>query len=321
MPSISVIVPVYKVEDYLDRCVSSILRQSFRDFELILVEDGSPDNCGAMCDAWAEKDSRIRVIHQKNGGLSAARNAGLDWVERNSNSSWIAFVDSDDWIHPDYLLQLYKTAAETGSRLSICGFYRTTGESREEAVCGQATAMSANAYYCSDRIHGGITAVAWNKLYHRSLFKHLRYPVGKLHEDEFTTYLAVYDAGKVGVVEDPLYAYFQNDQGIMRSGWNPRRLHILEAFEQQIAYAEENDLDELKRKAVSSYLYSIHDTLEQLQGLPEYRHYRRPLQKKLRHRLKLAGSIGLFPFEKQNYWIYEDAWPCKPFWWLMSKVR
>jgi len=321
MPSISVIVPVYKVEDYLDRCVSSILRQSFRDFELILVDDGSPDSCGAMCDAWAEKDSRIHVIHQENGGLSAARNAGIDWVFANSKSSWIAFVDSDDWIHWDYLLQLYKAAAEAGSRISACGFYRTGGDSREAAVSGKAVAMTADEYYCSQEVHGGVTAVAWNKLYHRSLFKTLRYPVGKLHEDEFTTYLAVYEAGKVGVVENEMYAYYQNPQGIMQSKWNPRRLHVLEAFEQQIAYAREKGLNRLERKALTASVYTIHDTLEQLRSFPEHKQYRKLLRQKLRRTLKEAGSCGLFPFEKRYFWAYEDAWPCKIFWWVMSKVR
>ena len=96
MPGISVIVPVYKVENFLHRCVDSILAQTFTDFELILVDDGSPDGCGEICDAYAREDSRIHVIHQKNGGLSAARNTGIDWVLENSDSRWLAFVDSDD---------------------------------------------------------------------------------------------------------------------------------------------------------------------------------------------------------------------------------
>ena len=321
MPSISVIVPVYKVEAYLDRCVSSILRQSFRDFELILVDDGSPDNCGRLCDQWAEKDSRIHVIHQENGGLSAARNAGLDYVAANSNSSWIAFVDSDDWIHGEYLLLLYKAAAEAGSRISACGFCRTGGEELGTAVSGKAVAMTANEYYCSGTVHGGTTAVAWNKLYHRSLFRTLRYPVGKLHEDEFATYLAVYEAGTVGVVDDGLYAYFQNDQGIMRAKWNPGRLHRLEAFDRQIAYAQEKGLPDLKRKAAEESVFAIHDSLQAVEQLPQYRSYRAPLRRRLRAMLKTAGEMGLFPFEKRYYWVYEEAWPCKVFWWLLSKVR
>ena len=321
MPSISVVVPVYKVEDYLERCVSSILRQSFRDFELILVDDGSPDNCPALCDEWAEKDSRIHVIHQANGGLSAARNSGIDWVLANSNSSWICFVDSDDWVHVDYLLHLYKAAAEARSRISVCGFYRTGGENREEEVSGHAVAMSADAYYCSEKIHGGVTAVAWNKLYHRSLFSDLRYPVGKLHEDEFTTYKAIYAAGQVGVVKDELYAYYQNPKGIMGSAWNPRRLHVLEAFSQQLDYARENGLRQLEKKAIRSTVYTIHDTLQTIQSLPEHKQYVKPLRIQLRKALRQGRGVDLFPFEKKFFWVYEVAFPCKIFWWLMSKVR
>ena len=110
MPEISVIVPVYKVEQFIHRCVDSILLQSFYDFELILVDDGSPDQCGAICDAYAAADNRIHVIHQKNGGLSAARNTGIDYVMANSKSHWLTFVDSDDWLHPDFLKVLYTTA-------------------------------------------------------------------------------------------------------------------------------------------------------------------------------------------------------------------
>ena len=111
MPQISVIVPVYRVEAYLDRCVTSILNQTFRDLELILVDDGSPDNCGALCDAYGRADSRVRVIHQKNGGLSAARNAGIDWVFANSDSQWLTFIDSDDWVHPEMLRRLLDGSA------------------------------------------------------------------------------------------------------------------------------------------------------------------------------------------------------------------
>ena len=103
MATVSIVVPVYKVEKYLKRCVDSILAQTFTDYELILVDDGSPDNCPEICDELAEKHSQIYVIHQKNGGLSAARNSGIEWALKNSESEWITFIDSDDWIHPQYL--------------------------------------------------------------------------------------------------------------------------------------------------------------------------------------------------------------------------
>ena len=128
MAQISVIVPVYKVEPYLRRCVDSILAQTFTDFELILVDDGSPDNCGAICEEYEKKDSRVHVIHQENEGLSAARNAGIEWVFANSNSEWLNFVDSDDWVHPQMLERLYHAVLEHNVKVSICGYEETDGE-------------------------------------------------------------------------------------------------------------------------------------------------------------------------------------------------
>ena len=128
MPVISVIVPVYNVEKYLHRCVDSILAQTFTDFELILVDDGSPDNCGKICDEYAEKDSRIHVIHKVNGGLSDARNAGIDWAFANSNSEWVTFIDSDDWVDKYYLEYLYNSILTHKTKLAVCNYEKTYGE-------------------------------------------------------------------------------------------------------------------------------------------------------------------------------------------------
>jgi len=148
MANISVIVPVYKVEAFLSRCVESILAQTYRDFELILVDDGSPDGCGVLCDGYARRDSRVHVIHQENGGLSAARNTGIDWVFANSVSRWIAFVDSDDWVHPDFLKVLYETAEKTACKLSVCDYFRTAGEDFPVQPDGEARKLSSDDYYC-----------------------------------------------------------------------------------------------------------------------------------------------------------------------------
>ena len=315
MPEISVIVPVYKVEQFLHRCVDSILCQSFQDFELILVDDGSPDNCGALCEAYAAQDSRVCVIHQKNGGLSAARNTGIDYVMANSNSHWLAFVDSDDWVHPDYLKVLYSTAEQTLCKISACGFFRTEGESFPQEQDFSVFCLSADDYYCG-QFHDGVTAVAWNKLYHRSLFKKLRYPIGKLHEDEFTTYQAIYQTGKIGVTPAQLYAYYQNPEGIMRSQWNPRRMHVLEAFEQQIAFARQHGYERLLCKIAEQYIYSVYGHLQKAIVV-----YRKELRKKLRAGLKLGRECGCFPRNRKNLWAYEAAYPCKLFWWILSKLQ
>ena len=316
MPTISVIVPVYKVEEYLPRCVDSILGQSFPDFELILVDDGSPDRCGALCEGYAETDGRIHVIHRKNGGLSAARNSGLDWVYANSDSQWIAFVDSDDWVHGDYLRQLYRAAVEHDCRISACGFFRTEHGPFPQLASEPSRCLTADGYYCGGEIHGGTTAVAWNKLYHRSLLERLRYPEGKLHEDEFTTYRAVYAAGKIAVVEAPLYAYYQNPQGIMLSKWNPRRLHILEAFEQQMTEAKQQKLEGLYAHAVRNYIFGIHGQLQKAE-----KSFHKQLRSKYRSGLALGRQCGVFPLTWENLWAYEEAYPVKLIWWPLFKGR
>ena len=139
MAVISVIVPVYKVERYLKRCVDSILDQTFRDFELILVDDGSPDQCGEICEKYAKKDKRIIVLHRENGGLSAARNTGLDWIFANSNSIYVTFIDSDDWVHPQYLEILLSVIESNKVAVSVGQFQRvneyvTSNENKENNV-------------------------------------------------------------------------------------------------------------------------------------------------------------------------------------------
>ncbi len=313
MPQISVIVPVYKVEPFLHRCVDSILNQSFADFELILVDDGSPDNCGAICEEYAAKDPRVRVIHQKNGGLSAARNTGIDWVFANSDSQWLTFVDSDDWIQGNFLEALYTGARETGCYLATCDYYMTQGERRPDPEHPKAERVLADDYYCGER--GSSSAIACAKLYARDLFRAIRYPVGKLHEDEFTTYRIVYQNKWVCVVHGALYAYYVNPEGIMLSQWNPRRLHILEAFEGQIAYARETGNERLYRKAVRHYIYSIHEQLKASQKV-----FHKELRVKYRAALKLGRETGVFPKVWDNLWAYEEAYPVKLYWWLLFRL-
>lgn len=260
MPEISVIVPVYKVEAYLRRCVESLLDQSFRDFELILVDDGSPDNCGAICDAYAEKDRRVRVIHKENGGLSSARNAGLDWAFQNSDSAWLSFVDSDDWVHPRYLELLRRTALEQDVQLSLCEFFKTAGES---AVLpeGELPVIRCEgpALFASPRSATAIVACC--KLYRRELFRGVRFPEGRLHEDEFVTYRLLCAAGPVALLDVPLYNYFQNAEGIMLRRYTPKRLDALDAVDGQLAFfgapGLEQYRDYVRRRAFRQYARHI----------------------------------------------------------------
>ncbi len=242
MAKISVIVPVYKVEPYLHRCVDSILAQTFSDFELILVDDGSPDNCPVICDEYAQKDSRVVVIHKKNGGLSSARNAGLDWAMANSQSQWIAFVDSDDWVHSLYLEKLYAAVTEENVQVSICLYAETYGDHPpfQEPLSPEGTTLNRQQLQELSLQVKDVAVVAWNKLYQKELFAKIRYPLGKLHEDEFTTHRILWGAEKGVLLQDVLYYYFQRSDSIMGRPFTAANLDANEAFQEQIRFYFDN---------------------------------------------------------------------------------
>lgn len=305
MAKISIIVPVYKVEVYLQRCIDSIMIQTFKDFELILVDDGSPDNCPKICDEYAKRDKRIHVIHQKNAGLSAARNTGIDWVFSNSNSEWLTFVDSDDWIHPRMLELLIKAVEECRVDIGICGYKKTSGDELEV----DSDSIKYQLWNTEDFfVHFNVNCtVAWGKLYKRVCFSTVRYPVGKIHEDEFTTYKIVFKYEKVAFIEFPLYAYFINPKGIMRSKWSPSHLDGIEARLEQIAYFEEHHFESAEIKTAKTLLWLIEDQLTAAEKFGEKRIavYLRGLlkkeMKKYKKRLKLSPNRASY--------LYEAAYP------------
>ena len=225
-PLLSIIVPVYKVENYLPKCIDSILAQTFTDFELILVDDGSPDNCPALCDAAAEKDARVRVIHQKNGGLSAARNAGLD----AARGAWIGFVDSDDYIAPEMYEVLYQAVQSTGADLALCDYAEV-----DEAgtPCPQMHVSLSEGELTGQellkRASGLMVQLAWNKLYRRAIFTQMRYPEGKLNEDLFLIPEVCLQIQKAVVVPKALYYYVQRGGSIMSGNKTLRHFDAAEA--------------------------------------------------------------------------------------------
>lgn len=223
IPLISVIVPVYKVEDYLDRCIKSILDQTYSNLEIILVDDGSPDNCPQMCDDYAKKDSRVKVIHKKNGGLSSARNAGLDLC----SGEYISFVDSDDYVDKRFIELLYKAIHDTKSCISICGykcFYNDsfTNKSFPKRISGSKYELVSGYKAVLNLLYSGgfFWVIAPNKLYKAELFKTLRYPVGKMCEDSYTTYKLFFNSKKVVFFKQQLYHYLQRNESIMHMNDN-----------------------------------------------------------------------------------------------------
>lgn len=224
MPKISVIIPIYKVERYLDACVASVVGQTYADLEIILVDDGSPDGCPAICDAWAKKDARIRVIHQKNGGLSAARNSGLDIA----TGEYIAFVDSDDRLEPDILERALERQQQSHADLVIFN-YLCTNENNEPLAKPDYTIfhdedMTPETFWprffaCDDRCSYYI--VAWNKLYKAETFRTMRYAVGKRYEDMFLLPSLIDSCKSIACMGYQGYRHAQRAGSIMAQG-DPR---------------------------------------------------------------------------------------------------
>ncbi len=233
-PLISVIVPVYKVEPYLDKCVSSIVNQTYKNLEIILVDDGSPDNCPVMCDAWAEKDNRIRVIHKTNGGLSDARNAGMS----AATGELIAFVDSDDWIAPDMYEKLYHRLTEDNSDIAACGVQMVWENGASSRMLTREGSRVLNQEEAMRAIieESWLKQPVWYKLYKTELVRDILFPKGKYHEDVFWSYQAVGRAKKVSVSDHVGYYYLQRGGSIMGEGYSLKRLDAVEAKVQRCTY-------------------------------------------------------------------------------------
>ena len=234
---ISVIVPIYQVEEYLPRCIDSLLAQTYQNMQIILVDDGSPDACGQICDEYASGDERIQVIHKENGGLSDARNAGLSAAK----GDYIAFVDSDDWVASEYLERMQQSLCKHDADICECSVQRTNGdvlpvksEKKTERVFGTEAALAELIQDGDCRQH------VWNKLYRRSCLIDITFPVGKTNEDEFWTYRVFGNAQTIVRIDDVLYFYFQRPGSIMGSQYSLKRLDALEAKQERQRYLEKN---------------------------------------------------------------------------------
>lgn len=236
MELISVIVPVYKVEKYLDRCVQSIVDQTYRNLEIILVDDGSPDNCGAMCDAWAERDSRIRVIHKPNGGGGEARNVALGIAQ----GEYVSLIDSDDYIEPhmyEHLLSLMKSDVD----IAECGILETE---LDDVALDDGSRFESKAYNVHNAMSLHIADSIFrqtppNKLYRRSTIGDIRFPVGNRIDDEFWTYRVIANARNLARSSCNMYAYRQQPGSVMHRSFDLTRLQAVDAKCQRLELLRE----------------------------------------------------------------------------------
>ena len=307
MYPICVIIPIFKVDKYLERCIDSVLAQSFTDFEILLVDDGSYDDCSKICDYYAQLDCRISVIHKANGGLSDARNVGLECVFANNSINWISFIDSDDWIHNKYLEALYQAVINNHCDISSCMFKETNGV--EDAVVNDkeftAKLVDTESFFCEHNVNA---TIACSKLYKKELFNNIRYPVGRIHEDEFTTYKVLYKNKRIAVIYAPLYFYYINLNGITKQNWNPKRLDSVDAFSNQLNYFRTEGYE---KSFIFSLSHMVENIMHQYFVIPkvsENEKYFKILRIRLRKHLRLCRKYNMFKFQNNRH-IYEVAYP------------
>ncbi len=257
---ISIIIPVYKVEKYIRRCIDSVINQTYSNLEIILIDDGSPDKCPLICDEYAKKDARIRVIHKENGGISSARNVGINIAK----GRYIGFVDSDDYINENMYQQLHKDITENKVDISICSFQKITEseaknvgrENNNIKIYNKKEALKA-------LLTNELTSHPWNKLYKKELFDNIRYPEGKVMEDLATTYLLFEASNNICYRETEYYYYVQRDTSILHS-ITPKFIEQLEeviAFKSQYMNSKYPELTKYVEIELLNYIKIFYDDI------------------------------------------------------------
>lgn len=235
---ISIIIPVYKVEQYLDRCIQSVVNQSYRELEIILVDDGSPDNCPRICDEWKKRDPRIRVIHKANGGLSDARNAGM----RIATGEFLGFVDSDDWIAPFMYEKLLAAMNNDQSDIAACTvqmIWENNSQKKYLTVCENLILNHIEAQRVLLK-ETKLKHPIWYKLYKRAAINGIQFEKGKYHEDVFWSYQVIGNAEKISIIDYVGYYYYQRTQSIMGESYSLKRLDAIEAYCNRYEYLANN---------------------------------------------------------------------------------
>ena len=265
MALISVIVPIYGVEKYLNKCVESLVNQTYSNLEIVLVDDGSPDNCGKICDEWAEKDTRIKVVHKENGGLSDARNAGL----AVATGAYVSFIDSDDYVELTFIEKLYTALSQNNADIAECATRYVT-ETGEELKVREATDGIYEPIIALEKLvqEKGLYQTVWNKLYTKEVVGDILFAKGKYNEDEFWTYKIFDRANKIVSVSDVLYNYLQRGSSIIGVGYNIRRLDGVDALFERMQYLSKYPelKDLLCQNFVLGCLWHLQSVMRTLKG-------------------------------------------------------
>ena len=265
---ISIIIPVYKVEKYLEKCIESVFKQTYTNLQIILVDDGSPDNCGKICDEYAKKDSRIEVIHKANGGLSDARNVGIS----KAKGRYIGFVDSDDYIKEDMYEILLNLIKKYDADVSICNLYDVIDGNE----CIRNKENGIREYSRIDilkeiLLDKNIQSYAWNKLYKKELFDEIKYPIGKKYEDIGTTFYLFEKCNKIVVTSEPEYYYLKRADSLVNNVTESTILDYTEIIIQRYLYIKQNikELRKYNNYYLAKTLITAHNDIENLENISE----------------------------------------------------
>ncbi len=303
---VSVIVPVYNTESYLERCLDSIIKQTYKMLDIILIDDGSTDRSSNICDIYAEKDVRVRVFHKSNKGLSDARNVGIELAK----APFICFVDSDDILHEKYVERLFELCDKYNADIAQCDFLCIDNESRllplnTDCEIQELTGREALSEYCNGKNEVQY-CVSWNKLYNRKLFNEIRFPVGKQHEDVFTSYKLFALANKVILTTEYMYYYRQRSDSITGMGFTLKSLDLGEALNERVEFLDAhglyNEAFQVKRRLMSVYKRDI----KALQGLGDQKELTEHIQNKYMQLQKSISGISDEDNSVRKEFIFKD---------------
>ncbi len=290
---ISIIIPVYKVEDYLDQCLKSVVNQTHNDLEIILVDDGSPDKCPEICDRWQKQDARIKVIHKRNGGLSDARNAGL----KIASGDYVGFVDSDDYVSYDMYEKLLEALEQDQSDIAACAVKKVYSDGRESWFAQHdKCVLTRDEAQKELLLERKLLNPVWYKLYRRSAINGIFFETGRQHEDAYWSYQAVGNAQKVSIIPDAGYYYRQRTDSIMGNGYTVKNLDVIEAVEKRQEYLVSNFPKLTDAGLLSIWNHCIfqgQSTLLYLHGAERKDSMRRLEECVKRHSIKYSQYSGL----------------------------
>lgn len=313
-PTISIIVPVYKVEKYIHRCVKSILQQTYEKLEIILVDDGSPDNCGNICDDYEKQDSRIRVIHQDNQGISAARNTGLDVC----SGEYIAFVDSDDYIMPDMYEKMIRSLCDNEADICVCQWQYEQVDGQQVVdvrkinldICGKRKSVQFAEYLYKGSYENGVVVAAWNKLYKKCVFEKIRF-IGKYLEDDRIHNEILSRNYEIFVMPEQMYVYCQNIDSLTNRTFRNENLMYLDILNERVRCFGDNDyiVENTKKMYCNIYIeyfYKASKAKIKMKDYKEFDFYVKNLWENSNVNIKFMIRMAIFRVVPNLYKIILD---------------